>query len=164
MFDTKSKIGDLFNWGEGLFGADRQLHLFGPMQERLELPSWVQYHGPSHPMELQQRWFPKACGLISLSRHDEGRPQVMLEAMASGLPVLASDLPAHRDLVGHCKTGWIAPSRDDLVAGLQWLENPMHNHNIGQAARQWIRGAMGTWDDCAGRYAAAYQCLLERKS
>src|SRR6185369_8692631 len=35
---TKNKIGNLFGWGDGLFGQERQLHLFGPMQEELELP------------------------------------------------------------------------------------------------------------------------------
>lgn len=161
---TKNKVGDLFNWGEGLFGAERQLHLFGPMQEQLELPAWVQYHGPTHPGDLLQQWFPQACGLITLSRHDEGRPQVMLEAMAAGLPVLASDLPAHRDMLQHRQTGWLAATRDDLVDGLDWLEDPVHNQQAGQAARQWVRDTVGTWDDCAARYAAAYQSLLEHKA
>lgn len=161
---TKNKIGDLFNWGEGLFGVQRQLHLFGPMQEQLELPPWVQYHGPTHPAEQLQTWFPQACGLITLSRHDEGRPQVMLEAMAAGLPVLASDLPAHRDMLQHRQTGWLAATRDELSQGLDWLENPAQNQLTGQTARRWIKDSIGSWDDCAGRYAAAYQDLLERKA
>ncbi len=161
---THNKIGDLFTWGGGLFGPERQLHLFGPMQEQVALPPWVHYHGPTHPAELLQRWFPQACGLITLSRHDEGRPQVMLEAMAAGLPVLASDLPAHRNMLQHRQTGWLAASRDDLVQGLNWLEEPMQNQHIGQAARQWAKDSIGTWDDCAGRYAAAYQQLLEPAS
>lgn len=161
---TKNKIGDLFNWGDGLFGEERQLHLFGPMQEKVELPPWVQYHGPTHPADLLQRWFPQACGLITLSRHDEGRPQVMLEAMAAGLPVLASDLPAHRDMLQHRQTGWLAATRNELCQGLDWLEDPVNNLQTGQAARKWIKNSTGTWDDCAGRYAAAYQNLLERKS
>jgi glycosyltransferase involved in cell wall biosynthesis len=102
-----------------------------------------------------------ATGLITLSRHDEGRPQVMLEAMASGLPVLASDLPAHRDLVQHRQTGWLAPNRDELVKGLTWLEDPLHNQSTGRSARQWVKDSIGTWDDCADRYAAAYRRLLE---
>lgn len=159
---TRDKIGTLFDWGEGLFGDERQLHLFGPMQETLELPSWVRYHGPTHPADLLQNWFPQACGLITLSRHDEGRPQVILEAMAAGLPVLASDLPAHRDVVRHRETGWLAGSHDELCRGLDWLDNPVHNQVAGQAARNWIRQSIGTWDDCAGRYAAAYQDLLGR--
>lgn len=161
---TKNKIGDLFTWGEGLFGPARQLHLFGPMQEQLELPPWVQYHGPTHPQQLLEQWFPQACGLLTLSRHDEGRPQVMLEAMAAGLPVLASDLPAHRDMLQHQKTGWLAASRDDLAQGLDWLEQPAHNQATGLAARQWIKASIGTWDDCAGHYASAYRSLLERKA
>lgn len=161
---TKSKIGDLFSWGDGLFGDGRQLHLFGPMQEQVDLPPWVQYHGPTHPADLLQRWFPQARGLITLSRHDEGRPQVMLEAMAAGLPVLASNLPAHRDMVQHRQTGWLAATRAELVQGLDWLEVPAHNQQIGQDARQWIKSSVGTWDDCAGRYAAAYRDLLERNT
>ncbi|MEO8020998.1 glycosyltransferase family 4 protein [Polaromonas sp.] len=159
---TRDKIGDLFGWGEGLFDDVRQLHLFGPMQETLELPSWVRYHGPTHPADLLENWFPQACGLITLSRHDEGRPQVMLEAMAASLPVLASALPAHRDMVQHRATGWLAGSRDELCEGLNWLENPLNNQVTGQAARGWIKQSIGTWDDCAGRYAAAYKDLLER--
>lgn len=161
---TRNKIGDLFSWGDGLFGRERQLHLFGPMQEQVEFPSWVQYHGPTHPADLLERWFPMACGLITLSRHDEGRPQVMLEAMAAGLPVLASDLPAHRDIVQHRQTGWLAANRDELCEGLDWLDDSVHNQNTGQAARKWIKNSIGTWDDCAGRYTAAYQSLLERRS
>ena len=158
---THAKLGDLFAWGEGLFGPARQLHLFGPMQETVNVPHWVHYHGPTHPAELQQKWFPLASGLITLSRHDEGRPQVMLEAMAAGLPVLASDLPAHRDMVQHRQTGWLAPARHELVEGLDWLEDPLHNQRTGQSAHQWVKDTIGTWDDCAGRYAAAYRSLLE---
>lgn len=161
---TRNKIGDLFSWGEGLFGEERQLHLFGPMQEEVELPHWVRYHGPTHPRDLLERWFPTACGLITLSRHDEGRPQVMLEAMAAGLPVLASDLPAHRDLLQHRQTGWLAATRDELCEGLEWLEDPVHNQHAGQAARKWIKDSVGTWDDCAARYAAAYRSLLEHRA
>ena len=161
---THDKIGDLFDLGEGLFGDARQLHLFGPMQETLELPPWVRYHGPTHPADLLENWFPQASGLITLSRHDEGRPQVMLEAMAAGLPVIASDLPAHRDMVQHRVTGWLTASREELCQGLDWLEDPARNQATGEAARGWVRESIGTWDDCAGRYAAAYRDLLERSA
>jgi glycosyltransferase involved in cell wall biosynthesis len=158
---TKNKIGDLLDWGEGLFGTHRVLHLFGPMQEEITLPEWVQYHGPTHPAELLDTWFPMASGLITLSRHDEGRPQVMLEAMAAGLPLIASDLPAHRDFVEHRQTGWLASSQADFKSALDYLEQPEHNLRIGQAARTWAKQEIGTWDDCAARYCTLYSKLLE---
>jgi hypothetical protein len=157
---TKNKIGDLFEWGEKNFSATRVLHLFGPMQEQIALPGWVRYHGPTHPAALLDTWFPQASGLITLSRHDEGRPQVMLEAMAAGLPVIASDLPAHRDIIEHRRTGWLATSARDLSEALAWLEQPEQNRLTGQAARAWVEQNVGTWDDCAARYANLYASLL----
>jgi glycosyltransferase involved in cell wall biosynthesis len=80
--------------------------------------------------------------------------------MAAGLPILATDIPGHRDMLQHRTTGWLAATRSDLVEGLTWLEDPLHNVAIGQAARQQIKDTVGTWDDCADRYAAAYRDLL----
>lgn len=157
---TEKKIGDLFDWGEGLFRKDRRLHLFGPMQKEISVPPWVQYHGSTYPAELLQTWFPHACGLVTLSRHDEGRPQVILEAMAAGLPVIASDLSAHRDIVQHQVTGWIATTRDDLGQALEWLEEPARNLEAGEAARAWVKDSIGTWDDCASRFAVLYKKLM----
>lgn len=159
---TRNKIGDLFAWGEGMFGSQRQLHLFGPMQESLELPPWVVWHGPTHPAELRDQWFPRATGLISLSRHDEGRPQVMLEAMAAGLPVIASDLPAHRDFVRHRETGWLVQERSQLEEAFAVLEDMPANRCVGEEARRCIKETIGDWDDCADRYAALYQRLVAR--
>lgn len=156
---TKDKIGDLFSWGEGLF-EKRKLHLFGPMQEQTKLPSWVNWHGPTNPQELANNWFPHATGLITLSRHDEGRPQVMLEAMAAGLPVIASDMPAHADFIQNHKTGRLVNNSEELEHALGYLEDVENNALIGDASRSWIKKSIGDWDDCAARYAALYQRLL----
>ncbi len=160
---TKSKIGDLFDWGAGLFGAQRVLHLIGPMQEQLDLPAWVHYHGPTFPEALLQTWFPQATGLITLSRHDEGRPQVMLEAMAAGLPIVASNLAAHQDFIADGQTGRLVGSVKDLELALAQLENPALNASIGEAARAWALQAVGTWDDCAARYTTLYGELLKAR-
>ena len=50
-----------------------ELHLFGPMQEQVELPAWVHWHGLASPDALRETWFPQAHGLVTLSRHAEGR-------------------------------------------------------------------------------------------
>ena len=145
---TRNKIGSLFDWCEPQFiDTKRQLHLFGPMQEKLILPEWVHYHGPASPEHLMGQWFPKAHGLITLSRHAEGRPQVMLEAMAAGLPIIASRLPAHENILAHEQTGWLCDTPAEFSKGIEQLESTTENMRIGCAARAWVHDAVGTWDD-----------------
>lgn len=158
---TRGKLGPLFPWCAPLFAdGDRELHLFGPMQESVDLPAWVHYHGAASPDTLRDHWFPTATGLITLSQHAEGRPQVMLEAMASGLPILASALPAHASFLRHGDTGWLCDAPDTLAGGLAALEDAVTNARIGAAARAWAAREVGTWDDCAERYLRAYHRLL----
>lgn len=154
---TRAKIGDLFRWGEGLFDARRPLVLLGPMQEDIALPPWIDYRGATHPEALRCEWFPQAAGLVTLSRHDEGRPQVLIEAMAAGLPVVASDLPAHADLVRDGENGWVANSQEALAAALDNLSDPERNRIAGEAARDLARREIGDWAAAAARFRAAYR-------
>ncbi len=157
---TRAKLGYMYEWGQGLFGEQRKLHLLGPMQEAIELPSWVVYHGPTNPDSLASEWFPRVQGLLTLSQHDEGRPQVMIEAMAAGLPIVASNLPAHSDLLDQGRLGRLVGSANELRLALEELEVPQFNLNAGEAARKWIIENIGSWDDCAARYVKAYEDLL----
>jgi len=159
---TEKKVGPLFNWGKDVFGKDNELHLFGPMQEPLSIPEWVVYHGPVSPDELLGKWFPLSSGLITLSRHDEGRPQVILEAMAAGLPVIASDMPAHRDIIKHGESGWIVSTSQDLKDAISFFNTREAVIRTGESARSWVLKNIGTWNDCAGRYITAYHDLLGR--
>jgi glycosyltransferase involved in cell wall biosynthesis len=156
---TKKKIGPLFEWGKDFFTGSNELHLFGPMQETLTIPDWAHYHGPSNPAELLP-WFTDAAGMITLSQHDEGRPQVLLEAMAAGLPIIASSLPAHSDLITDGETGILCDTHDGFLKALRALSEPGSNLQLGQQAKHWVREHIGTWEDCAQRYMAAYRHLL----
>lgn len=158
---TAAKLGSLLAWGKAAVAHGRKLHLFGPMQERIALPEWMHYHGPVDPAVLREAWFPRAAGLVTLSVHDEGRPQVVLEAMASGLPIIASDIPAHRDLVEHGVSGWLVNGADDFEAALSALSAGDTNRRAGEAARGWVMEHVGSWRDCAACYVAAYQDLLQ---
>ncbi len=151
---TQRKLGDLVAWGEGLFSRERPLDLLGPMQEATTLPDWIVHHGATNPDALRAHWFPHAAGLLTLSRHDEGRPQVLIEAMAAGLPVVASDIPAHADLVRHGETGWLVDDRAAFAAALAEAADAAVAQRVGLAARAFAGKEIGTWDDCARRYLA----------
>lgn len=156
---TNAKIGSLFEWGKDVFGADDELHLFGPMQEAVRIPPWVHYHGPTHPESLAQDWFPGAAGMVTLSQHDEGRPQVLLEAMAAGLPVVASAIPAHQDLILNGETGYLVDTADEFRSVLETLRDHDTNRSMGIRARDQIATQFGTWRDCAERYHSLYRRL-----
>lgn len=158
---TQAKIGPLFDWGNDIFGKDQELHVFGPMQEKISMPGWVQYHGATNPGELRQRHFPTASGLVTLSEHDEGRPQVMLEAMAAGLPIIASPLSAHLDIVRNGDTGLIVRSQDELRKAVGKLSVADENTRMGLTARLWVKAQLGTWEDCGQRYINAYKLLMD---
>lgn len=160
---TANKLGPLFDWTEPVFANGRaELHLFGPMQERITLPSWVNWHGPASPDVLRETWFPQAHGLITLSQHAEGRPQVMLEALAAGLPIVASRLPAHDDLLAGDEGGLLCDSPEAVCAALEALGDPVMNRTLGLRGRMRMQREIGTWDDCAARYVALYRQLQEQ--
>ncbi len=98
--------------------------------------------------------------MITLSQHNEGRPQVLLEAMAAGLPIIASDIPAHNSLIQHRQTGWIANSYDSFKEALEWLNHPDNKTSVGIAAKSWVKENVGTWRDCATKYIQIYQSML----
>jgi hypothetical protein len=158
---TRAKLGRLHEWGDGLFSSDRPLHLLGPLQEDIKLPAWILHHDSTNPSALRETWFPRVAGLLTLSQHDEGRPQVMVEAMAAGLPVIASRLTAHEDLIEHGQTGWLVADRAALADALAAAEIPSEALRVGIAAREFILQKIGTWDNCAQRYVAAYRTLRE---
>lgn len=157
---TIEKLGPLFDWTAPAFSTGAaKLHLLGPMQEQVELPAWVQWHGPVTPEDLCEKWFPQAHGLITLSKHAEGRPQVMLEAMAAGLPIVASRLSAHDDLLGQ-GGGILCASEEETLEALAAMSASNENRMLGQCGRARMESEMGTWDDCAQRYIAIYRELL----
>jgi hypothetical protein len=157
---TRDKIGPLFAWGEPLFAdGRRELHLIGPMQEKMDLPSWVHYHGPVGPDALREQWFPRCTGVVTLSQHAEGRPQLLLEALAAGTPVVASPLPAHADLIGQSPSGRLVTSARSLEEALVHFEDAGVNDAAAISARELAVREAGTWDTCAQRYINVYREL-----
>jgi glycosyltransferase involved in cell wall biosynthesis len=161
---TPKKIGPLFDWGKDFFIGNRELHLFGPVQEPVNIPSWVHYHGPIKPLELANDWFPRAAGLISLSQHDEGCPQIMLEAMAAALPIIASDITGHSDAVTHMHNGFLVSSSAEFRTALTYCDDIEFRLQMGLRGKQKVINTHGNWKSCASRYETAYSELILRNA
>lgn len=80
--------------------------------KRLELSSFVRFGGlveDTHPL------YAAADCMVAPSR-GEGMPFSLVEALATGLPVVASDLPGHRYLADHMPACTIADSEPEALA------------------------------------------------
>lgn len=70
---------------------------------------------------------------------DEGMPNVVLEAMASGLPVVATDIAGNRDLVLDGETGLLLPPDDAAAvegALARLAADPQEGRRLGAAGRR----------------------------
>lgn len=87
---------------------DARLHLFGDGPERRNIdPSVATLHGTVPAAEALSR-----LDLLVLPSEAEGFGLVLIEAMAAGVPVVATDVPGIRDVVRHEQNGLLVPPRD----------------------------------------------------
>jgi glycosyltransferase involved in cell wall biosynthesis len=93
----------------------------------------------------------------------DGLPNVILEAMASGLPVVASGISGIPLAVEEGTTGLLVPEKDPraLAAALQrLLSDPGLAREMGQRGRRKAETAL-TWDAVAARYREGYGTIVD---
>lgn len=77
--------------------------------------------------------------IVVLPSYREGVPRILIEAAASGLPLVATDVPGCREIVKNGVNGLLVPVRDSsaLAAAIQYLaENPAERLRMGEAGRE----------------------------
>ena len=103
----------------------------------------------------------RADCFLSLSRY-EGMPNAMLEAMACGLPVVASKIAPHEELIYDDAEGFLVDFDSDRGLDkvlLRLSENPRHARLVGANACEKVRRQF-SWRASAKSYLA----LVERYS
>ena len=116
--------------GDGELGAHiREMIHDMNLSARLELTGWLA------PEAARER-LRGLDVLVHFSRW-EGLPNVVLEAMAAGVPVVASDVPGNRDAVTDGETGLIAKDEVALLEKtLELVDDPARRKRMGEAARE----------------------------
>jgi glycosyltransferase involved in cell wall biosynthesis len=103
------------------------------------------------------------CTVFVLPSLEDGYPLVVLEAMASGRPVVVSDNTGSKDAVDEAVSGFVVPVRspDAIAERLQWLrDHPHERAAMGRAARE--RALELPWERFGASVVAAHEEAVRR--
>lgn len=143
----------------------------GPSEEKLrslasELSLRNVYFAGAEPPGRVQDWMLKGNVLVLPSR-SEGRGLVLVEAMALGLPVIASDIPGPRELVIPGQTGLLFQRGDAM--GLadclqQLIDNDHLAREMGRRGRDLVEAEGLTDVHSARNHISLYEEVLRARS
>lgn len=138
----------------------------GPQRKELErlvhtlhLDEWVRLPGRRQDIPEMMR----QAAVFALSSQWEGMPNVVLEAMACRIPIVAMDVEGIRDLIIHQRSGIIVKPgdlkgfEDSLI---EILQTPQLGDSLAREA-QTIAKKQFTWDAVVRDYTQFYRRLID---
>lgn len=149
-----------------------RLVLAGTMDAELERElrgkpgwKWVDYLGWRDRKEIGELLANARAGVVTflpVPNHTEAQPNKLFEYMSVGLPVIASDFPLWREMVGNLNCGLLVdPDSPQAIARAieRLLDHPKEAERMGSRGKAAVRGNLN-WENEAGRLLELYQRLL----
>jgi len=144
------------DWTMTIIGEGPQRPALEALRETLGLSNSVSLPGLDPTLWDRS----SSVGLFVLCSHFEGFPNALCEAMAHGIPVIATDCPSGpREIIEHGKNGLLVPPADvqalaDAMASL--LSDPARRTHMGHCAtditqRFGLEKVMRMWEDVLPR-------------
>ena len=152
-----SQLKDL-EWTWTIAGDGPQMAMLKAMAEEYGINDRIRFSGWLSSEQLKEQ-YAAANVFLFPSRH-EGMPNAVLEAMASGLPVVATKIAGNEELVVDGETGKLVPTEDvdSLRESLRpLLVDAQMREQMGRAARQRVESSF-SWN----RVAEQYELILEK--
>lgn len=140
-------------WRLALVGDGEERSALEAQARRLGIADRIAWHGWQADKSRLLGLYQQADVLVNPSRY-EGMPNVVLEAMACGLPVVASDVPGNNSLVRSGETGLLFPqgNGEAFCAALSTLgENHAFAQSLGRSGRQRVEADF-SWEQVARQY------------
>lgn len=144
---------ELIILGEGRLRPDLERQI-----QELDLQGRVKLVG----RQTNPRFWLEQMDLFVLPSLIEGLPTVIIESMARGVPVVASNIPGNDELILNRETGWLVKARssDDLAETiLKVFADPLLYEKISSNAFSWAREL--TIDKAAKKYVELYGQVIK---
>lgn len=140
--------------------SDVRLRIVGPRGDLGHLiHSRIDFLGPMTQPELAAEL--RRTDVLVLPSRNDSYAMVVAEALASGTPVLVSEMVGAKDLVTEGRTGWIVPVEDAaaLAERMAWCaRHPEEVRSLGPECRRKAEGA--TWPAYHRRLAELVRSLI----
>ena len=158
--DPVKRLGDLVE-AAGILGTAVRLDIFGEGSERPAIERLIAARGLGDRVILhgaidRPEDALSQVGVLVLPSEAEGFGLVLIEAMAAGVPVVATRVPGIVDVVEHERTGLLVePARpDELAAAIRRVMNDgLLRDRLIEAGRAEVRRRF-SWDSVLPRYEA----------
>ncbi len=149
---------------------DFRLYIVGDGPQRKELKVLANTLGVGHRVYFEGRvpheeipsYLSRSHALLLLSE-SEGRPNVVLEALAAGVPVVASDIPGNRELVVNSENGILVPVDDHksvVGAIISLFQDEEKWKAMSKRAKEFVRRERLLWKFTAEDHINLYSELL----
>ena len=134
--------------GEGIQETDMK-----NLTDKLGISSNVMFKGAQKP-DVVPYWM-DAADIFVLPSLSEGRPNVVPEALSSGLPVIATDIPGTREFIKDRENGLlVAPKSSDAIVNAVSLilKEPKLKETLTENSRKSILEMKLSWESSAEKY------------
>jgi glycosyltransferase involved in cell wall biosynthesis len=158
--DPVKRVPDLVN-AAGALGKRVALHVYGEGPDRRRIERWVEAASATritlHGTIARPQDTLATLGLLVLPSEAEGFGLVLIEAMAAGVPVVATNAPGIRDVVQNGVNGLLVPIGDPaaLADAIERIvgDSDLRQRLIAEGLRT-VRERY-TWDRVIPQYQAA---------
>jgi glycosyltransferase involved in cell wall biosynthesis len=143
----------------GMHGSAEHARMIQALVDQLGLREKCIFVGNKRNVE---DYYP-ACDLTVLPSRHEGMPNVILESLACGVPVVATRVADNEILVPDGKVGFIVESEDAVGLATrirELLDDSVLREKLGATARSWIVENFSA-DRMAEKMIAAYRMMYE---
>jgi glycosyltransferase involved in cell wall biosynthesis len=121
----------------GMHGSDEYKDQVFKLIEELDLKANCRFLGNRNDVEALYT----ICDVTILPSFFEGTPNVALESMSCGVPVIATDVSDNAYIVPHERAGYIVKVNDDRSTAqyvVDLIENEEKRKRLATGAREWV--------------------------
>ncbi len=163
LIKALSYIGNQFDWKLNVIGDGPLCKDLMSLCESLGLKDRVDFLGNLKHEDVLEYY--AIADVFLFSSISEGKPNVLFEAMASGVPVIAPNISGVSELIDHEAQGMIYELNDqqDFLDKLALiLKDSSLRETLAESAHEKVKNENGSWQDAAEKYIELFDQSLGR--